>query len=163
MVGDKIFLKLKKEKNGSGFPIIQITDEVETDIEPSIIIARDLMTDQAFFLHAKNICNYSYASVSLCYFLRNNLDAQDIYNQKSNDVIANLELLSGNEVRYGKMPWVDLPKFTTTFGIPKPTMMVKKACVDMRCSRCNEFSSWAEPNQPDGSFKCYNCRGDMFR
>jgi hypothetical protein len=31
------------------------------------------------------------------------------------------------------------------------------------CSRCGEFVGQAEPNQEDGSFKCYSCRNDPFR
>ena len=27
-----------------------------------------------------------------------------------------------------------------------------------KCGWCGEFSPYAEPNQPDNSFKCYGCR-----
>lgn len=27
------------------------------------------------------------------------------------------------------------------------------------CDKCNDYCQFAEPNQADGSFKCYKCRG----
>lgn len=28
----------------------------------------------------------------------------------------------------------------------------------MKCTRCGEFNSYAVPNQPDSTYKCYACR-----
>lgn len=28
----------------------------------------------------------------------------------------------------------------------------------MECSKCHHHVRWAEPNQPDGTFKCYECK-----
>ena len=33
----------------------------------------------------------------------------------------------------------------------------------MFCSRCTEFSPMAEPNIPDGKFKCFSCRKYAYR
>lgn len=32
---------------------------------------------------------------------------------------------------------------------------IKKPCI---CSQCKEINVYAEPNQVDGSFKCFSCR-----
>ncbi len=29
----------------------------------------------------------------------------------------------------------------------------------MRCCGCSDFNPWAEPNTPDGKYRCYSCRG----
>jgi hypothetical protein len=31
------------------------------------------------------------------------------------------------------------------------------------CTRCGEFNEYAEPNQPDGTFKCFQCRTEAYR
>ncbi len=31
------------------------------------------------------------------------------------------------------------------------------------CTTCKEFMYMAAPNQPDGSFKCWQCRSDLWR
>lgn len=33
----------------------------------------------------------------------------------------------------------------------------------MSCLRCKEFVFMAEPNQQDGTFKCYSCRQNKYR
>ena len=33
----------------------------------------------------------------------------------------------------------------------------------MSCIRCGEFSTMAQGNQPDGSFKCFSCRKYTYR
>ena len=41
------------------------------------------------------------------------------------------------------------------------TTMVKRATPKVEgasCSKCREFNNYAEPNMPDGTFKCYSCR-----
>jgi hypothetical protein len=75
------------------------------------------------------------------------------------------------EVKFDE--WVSreaLPKIVAgTFGAPSDTYKMcvgyggqsttrHVAAVVVTCSRCNESNSFAIPNQPDGSFKCYGCR-----
>lgn len=31
----------------------------------------------------------------------------------------------------------------------------------MTCEGCKEFNEYAEPNQPDDTFKCYKCRKNL--
>lgn len=38
-------------------------------------------------------------------------------------------------------------------GVPAPKKST--GCI---CTRCKEFYEYAEPNQKDGSFKCFSCR-----
>jgi hypothetical protein len=34
----------------------------------------------------------------------------------------------------------------------------KKVYNGFNCIKCQEFNKYAEPNQKDGTFKCYSCR-----
>ncbi len=34
----------------------------------------------------------------------------------------------------------------------------RNKCVGYHCNRCKDFFEFAEPNQKDGSFKCFSCR-----
>lgn len=46
--------------------------------------------------------------------------------------------------------------FGQTVPYTKPEPKEKsKGCI---CKECKEFSEYAEPNQEDGSFKCYSCK-----
>lgn len=52
------------------------------------------------------------------------------------------------------------PQYHSTFlekctgQLPRPVL---------HCSRCHEFNEYAEVNQPDGTFRCHQCRKDPWR
>ena len=41
--------------------------------------------------------------------------------------------------------------------VPEPAK--KSALTPMNCTVCNDGNAYAEPNQPDGTYKCLSCRG----
>jgi hypothetical protein len=43
-------------------------------------------------------------------------------------------------------------------GIDWAVSVPDKKSNGMSCSKCNNFNEYAEPNQEDGTHKCYRCR-----
>lgn len=41
----------------------------------------------------------------------------------------------------------------------QPTSIPVAKSTGMNCVRCNDFNTYAEANMPNGTFKCYSCRG----
>lgn len=55
-------------------------------------------------------------------------------------------------------PWQSFfGDYTSTVSIGKKLISVAKAA-GMRCKSCNASNEYAEPNQNDGSYLCYDCR-----
>jgi hypothetical protein len=66
-------------------------------------------------------------------------------------------------------PWPMIPK-TITPDPSDPTRVLEEEEQTIKrstpagqhvCSKCNEKNEYAEPNQSDGSYICYNCRNKL--
>lgn len=44
------------------------------------------------------------------------------------------------------------------FNFPPAPALIPKKSDGCTCEKCKELFPYAEPNQKDGSFKCYSCR-----
>lgn len=63
--------------------------------------------------------------------------------------------------RVGSKPYVPA---TPPYTGPKALKPVYSATTDPKCCvTCRTFNEYAEPNQPDGKYKCYSCRKDPTR
>lgn len=44
------------------------------------------------------------------------------------------------------------------YGALSPNVEPFKKSTGYNCVKCHDFNAYAEPNQDDGSYKCYFCR-----
>lgn len=54
---------------------------------------------------------------------------------------------------WGDTKFSDLPP-----GCNSPCSPAQACQSGMKCNRCKEFNSYGEPNQKDGTYRCYSCR-----
>lgn len=48
--------------------------------------------------------------------------------------------------------------------LPEPTTLpLIETAKGRSCEKCEEFSEYADSNQPDGGFVCYACRQNRYR
>jgi hypothetical protein len=84
--------------------------------------------------------------------------------------IATLNHLFPLDLRHGYTWGVDIDlsvyawhekNMTLVLRIDENIMIVQRTLPKVEgasCSRCHDFNNYAEPNMPDGSFKCFSCR-----
>ena len=63
-----------------------------------------------------------------------------------------------NGERYAFMPEEDLPSIIKSVPMHGFTIIKKEKSAGCKCEQCDNFFEYAEPNQENGTFRCWGCR-----
>lgn len=77
---------------------------------------------------------------------------------RSGNGIDIIDALDEYDCNYGYLVYEDENMDMMILSSDSEIQIKSRVSTGLGCKRCHDFNSFAEPNQPDGSYVCFSCR-----